>query len=68
MSRSPYKPQTPSEDKGRRAMESFHDPQTHVPEGACAIKVSMKCSDAETVDYIPRNRARTSLSRVKLID
>lgn len=49
-------------------MESFHGPQTHVPEGACAIKVSMKCSDAETVDYIPRNRARTSLSRVKLID
>ena len=52
MSRSPYKPQTPSEDKGRRAMESFHGPQTHVPEGACAIKVSMKCSDAKANDYI----------------
>lgn len=67
ISRSPYKPQTPSEDNGRRAMESFHGPQTHVPEGACAIKVSMKCSNAKTVDYIPHHRARTSSSRVKLI-
>ena len=66
MSRSPYKPQTPSEDKGRRAMESFHGPQTHVPEGACAIKVSMKCSDAKANDYIPCNCARTSSSRVKI--
>jgi len=66
MSRSPYKPQTSSEDKGRRAMESFHGPQTHVPEGACAIKVSMKCSDAKANDYIPCNCARTSSSRVKI--
>ena len=29
--------------QGRRAMRGPHGPQTQVPEGACAIKVSMRC-------------------------
>ena len=29
--------------QGRRAMRGPHGPQTHVYEGACAIKVSMRC-------------------------
>jgi hypothetical protein len=32
-------------DQGRRAMENLYGPRTQVNEGACAIKVSMRCSD-----------------------
>ena len=46
MSLSPYKPQTPSEGHGRRAMKDLHSPQSQIHEGDYAIKVSMRCLNA----------------------
>lgn len=34
-------------------MDGPHSPQTQVCEGACAIKVSMRCSDGRAPPYIP---------------
>lgn len=47
-------------------MEDPRGPQTQIPEGACAIKVSMKKTLCPEAVYIRCNRARTSIRVVSL--
>lgn len=50
-------------------MEGPHGPQSQVDEGDCAIKVSMRCSDACYLPFIPAvvcARTRSARDRLRV--